>query len=126
MNIIDERILDSNGQLTTRRKKSPEDWHAIYRSKVGELDDIKEIALPESNQKKPSALKQFFIYLKRNVKAKLADRQFLAIALLEAPVLALIVARLSRYEGEDGYTLFENINMISFLLWQLLLLYLWE
>lgn len=126
LNIIDERILDSNGQLTTRRKKSPEDWHAIYRSKVGELDDIKEIALPESNQKKPSALKQFFIYLKRNVKAKLADRQFLAIALLEAPVLALIVARLSRYEGEDGYTLFENINMISFLLWQLLLLYLWE
>ena len=115
LNIIDERILDSNGQLTTRRKKSPEDWHAIYRSKIGELDDIKEIALPESNQKKPSALKQFFIYLKRNVKAKLADRQFLAIALLEAPVLAWIVARLSRYEGEDGYTLFENINMISFL-----------
>ena len=115
LNIIDERILDSNGQLTSQRKKSPEEWHAIYRNKVGKLDDVKEIALPESNQKKPNALKQFFIYFKRNVKAKLADRQFLAIAFLEAPVLAWIVARLSRYEGEDGYTLFENINMISFL-----------
>ena len=115
LNIIDERALDSNGEPTGKRKRSPEDWHNIYRSKIGTLETIKDSSLPVSDQCKPTALKQFLIYLQRNVKAKLTDRQFLAIALFEAPLLALIVGYLTRYAGDEGYTLFDNKNLLSYM-----------
>lgn len=115
LNIIDERSLDSNGQMTNKRKKTPEEWHSIYRSKIGALDEVKEMILPASQQSKPNAFKQFFIYLQRNVKAKLTDRQFLTIALLEAPLLALIVGYLTRYAGDNGYILYDNKNLLSYI-----------
>ncbi|MCF0202680.1 MAG: ATP-binding cassette domain-containing protein [Bacteroidaceae bacterium] len=115
-NIIDEHTLDSGGRPTAERKLSPEEWHNRYvakREESGEKEVERE-NLPPTQQKKPNALKQFAIYLKRNVKAKLTDRQFLLIALLEAPLLALVVGMLTRFSGDNGYTVFDNKNLLSY------------
>lgn len=118
LNIIDENRLDSSGRQTSARRIQPEEWHEKYLAKVAERKEFKEepkeIALPKTEQKHPGYLEQFFIYLKRNIKAKLTDRQFITIALLEAPALALIVAFLTRYAGDKGYTVFDNKNLLSY------------
>ena len=46
---------------------------------------------------------------------KLVNKQYLAITLLEAPLLALIVALLTRYVDGDEYTLLANKNFVSYI-----------
>ncbi len=63
--------------------------------------------VPSSDQKKPSALKQFFIFLSRNVKTKVTNAQYLCITLLEAPLLAAVCALLTRYAPPEGYSVMD-------------------
>ncbi|MCF0243499.1 MAG: ATP-binding cassette domain-containing protein [Bacteroidaceae bacterium] len=123
LNIVDAKALDSNGQFTDKRKVSPEEWNKMYKEtvlKVAEERDnqqgqtTQKKALPENKQLKPNVFKQFWIYIQRNFHTKLQDRQFLLIALLEAPILAFIVALLTRYSGDNGYTLYDNKNLLSY------------
>lgn len=118
LNIIIEQRLDSTGKNTGERKIKPEEWHEKHlarQKEKGEEKAVTETPLPQTEQKKPGVFKQFLIYLQRNIKAKLTDKQFLTIALAEAPLLALIVSTLTRYAGDDGYTVFDNKNLLSYL-----------
>lgn len=120
LNIVDAKALDSNGQFTGKRKVEPQEWNQIYMQRKAEQaegeDSHQSLApIPDRTQAKPSALKQLVIYLRRNLHTKLQDKQFLLIAALEAPVLALIVAMLTRYSGEGGYTLYENKNLLPYM-----------
>ncbi len=115
LNIIDEKMIDDNGSLTDVRKISPQEWNRAYETNRGKFPSTEKQNLPENKQHKPSVLNQFLIFLQRNIKTKIANRQYLFIALLEAPLLALIVALLTRYAGEDGYSLLENKNLVSYI-----------
>ena len=116
LNIIDEKTIDATGHLSTVRKTAPQQWHEMYLGAVKEVPSATEkAALPESNQKKPSAFKQFFIYLWRNIKTKLTNVQYVAITLLEAPVLAIVCAWLTRYAPPSGYTLMDNKNLVQYI-----------
>ena len=68
----------------------------------------------EDTRRRTTAVRQFAIYLERTLRCKLANRQFMAISLLEAPLLALIVAFLTRFSGEGGYSLMYNHNLPSY------------
>jgi ABC-type multidrug transport system ATPase subunit/ABC-type multidrug transport system permease subunit len=114
LNIIDTRTLDNSGQMTDQRKIEPHEWHERFVKSQTPFQGITEDAMPAIEQVRPSKLKQVLIYLERNIKSKLADKQFILIALLEAPVLAAFVAFLTRYKGEGGYTLLENKNLLSY------------
>ena len=70
--------------------------------------------MPHSDQKKPNPLKQFIIFLQRNIKTKITNVQYLCITLLEAPVLALVCALLTRYAPPEGYTVMDNKNLVSY------------
>ncbi len=76
---------------------------------------VKICPLPDNQQKKPAILKQFLIFFERNVRTKLTNRQYLVIALLQAPILAVIAALLSRYAENEHYTLWGNKNFISYI-----------
>lgn len=115
LNIIDSKKIDDSGNLTNIRKFTPEEWHEKYISSRPDYRLTIEKELPENNQKKPSWLKQFFIFLERNVRTKLVNRQYLLIVLLEAPLLALIVALLTRFTDDGGYTLLGNKNFVSYI-----------
>lgn len=121
LNIIDEKALSDSGEITDKRKVSPQEWHEKYldaqNSVEGEFSPraiVKKIDVPQTKQKRPNAIKQLLIFLQRNLKTKITDTQYLLIALLQAPVLAIIVAFLTRYAPAEGYSIMDNKNLVSY------------
>ena len=114
LNIIDEKTISNTGESSDERKMSPQDWHELYMKNREEMTAPVVSDVPPSDQKKPHALKQFLIFLHRNVKTKITNVQYLCITLLEAPVLALICALLTRYAPPEGYSVMDNKNLVSY------------
>ena len=115
LNIIDEKALDDRGQITGKRKVSPQEWHRMYLERTDRSAPVERRDIPETEQTRPSKLKQLLIFLQRNLRTKLPDTQYLLITLAETPLLALIVALLTRYAPESGYTVVDNKNLVSYL-----------
>ena len=114
LNIIDEKALNNSGEISDKRKMSPQEWHELYLSHRKKLSAPKVSKVPPSDQKRPNALKQFLIFLQRNIKTKITNVQYLCITLLEAPLLALVCAMLTRYAPPEGYTVMDNKNLVSY------------
>ena len=114
LNIIDEKALNNTGEMSDERKVTPEQWHNLYLSNRPEFAQPAVSDVPHSDQKKPGALKQFAIFLRRNIRTKISNIQYLCITLLEAPLLALVCAFLTRYAPPEGYTVMDNKNLVSY------------
>ena len=114
LNIIDEKALNNSGETSDERKMTPQEWHELYLKSRPEQQKPAISDVPLSDQKKPGALKQFVIFLQRNFKTKITNVQYLCIALLEAPVLAVICSMLTRYAPPEGYTVMDNKNLVSY------------
>jgi ABC transport system ATP-binding/permease protein len=121
-NIIEAKVLDEYGNVTDNRKVSPKEWNEHYIESIGKnvelLKDEKEI--PESTFKVPNFMKQFFVFLTRDILSKLTNRQYLAINLLEAPALGFILSYFIKYyrideTNEIGYIFMENDNLPAYL-----------
>lgn len=115
LNIIDEKAIDGSGQLTNERKVQPKEWHKMYLDTMPEMAVPEVSAVPHTDQKKPGVLRQFYIYLNRNIRTKITNLQYILITLLEAPALAAICAMLTHYAPQEGYTVMDNKNMVSYL-----------
>jgi len=117
-NIIETKVVDEYGHPTSQRKMSPPEWNSHYRelieSKIEKITSHTDI--PESAFKVPNRFKQFLTFTIRDVKSKLTNTQYLAINMLEAPVLAFILGFFVRYFNTDaentrGYIYSENENL---------------
>src|SRR5690606_14193140 len=71
--------------------------------------------LPEIHFKIPKWLKQLKLFIKRDFATKKSNRQYLTIALLEAPALAILVGFFSKYSGTAEYLVRYNDNVPAFL-----------
>ena len=114
LNIIDEKTLNSNGEVSDERKMTPQEWHELYLKNRPELPAPAVSNVPSSDQKKPGVLKQFAIFLHRNFKTKITNVQYLCITLLQAPLLAVVCAFLTRYAPPEGYSVMDNKNLVSY------------
>jgi ABC-type multidrug transport system ATPase subunit len=114
LNIIDEKALNNTGEISDERKVTPEQWHNLYLSNRPQFAKPVVSDVPHSDQKKPGVLKQFAIFLRRNIRTKISNIQYLCITLLEAPVLAVVCALLTRYAPPEGYTVMDNKNLVSY------------
>ncbi len=121
-NIIESKVLDEYGNITRNRKISPVEWNALYKEKIEtDIDEVEVITeIPESTFKIPSKFKQFKVFITRDVLSKLTNKQYLSINLLEAPVLAFILAYLVKFYNTDlsnkvGYIFRENENLPAYL-----------
>ena len=114
LNIIDEKTLNSNGEVSDERKMTPQEWHELYLKNRPELPAPAVSNVPPSDQKKPGVLKQFAIFLHRNFKTKITNVQYLCITLLQAPLLAVVCAFLTRYAPPEGYSVMDNKNLVSY------------
>ena len=114
LNIIDEKALNSSGEISDERKITPQEWHELYLKNRPEQTAPVVSSIPQSDQKKPGRLKQFLIFLQRNIQSKVSNIQYLTIALLEAPVLAVVCALLTRYAPPEGYSVRDNKNLVSY------------
>jgi ABC-type multidrug transport system ATPase subunit len=112
--IIEMKQMDEQGYATSQRRFSPEDWHARHlsaRQTEEETPPAKSPPPPARALKRPGLFGQFSIFFTRNLLTRLANRQYLAITLLEAPLLAWIIASISRYAPATGYQFADNHNI---------------
>ena len=117
LKMVEARQIDEYGKVTSERKVTPEEWYDIYVERIESKQKIKtkKKALPKRDFQIPGLIKQFMIFLQRNVLRKLTNQQYLLITFLEAPILALICAWFIRYTNETdlsaGYIFRENMNL---------------
>ena len=126
-NIVEAKVLDEYGNLTSHRKMNPKDWKENYDKYIrNELNKQQEIQsnnteqVPEILFKIPSQFNQFKVFVIRDVLSKLSNKQYLFINLLEAPVLAFFLSYLIKYfnvnaEITKGYIFSENDNLPVYL-----------
>ena len=114
LNIIDEKALNSSGEQSDERKMTPQAWHELYLKNRPQLSEPSVSDVPPSDQQKPGRLKQLAIFLHRTFKTKITNLQYLLITLLEAPVLAVVCAMLTRYAPPEGYSVMHNKNLVSY------------
>ena len=104
LQILESKVVDEYGRTTHKRKTTPEEWAAMYEehSKSKIKFDTEKQDLPKNNFCIPGMFKQFRIFCERNILSKLANRQYMLINFLEAPVLALILAYFTKYIAGEG------------------------
>lgn len=119
-NIIESKVINEYGYFTTERKIPAEQWNEIY-TKSHRPVVVKAVnTIPHSTLNIPSRLKQTFLFAMRDVRAKLHNTQYLVVNLLEAPLLAFILAFIVRYYNPDHqnggeYLFSKNLNIPAYL-----------
>ena len=118
-NIIESKVLDENGNQTRNRRISAKEWNTFYKEKIAisqqEAVDNEKRTI-KNTFRKPNFFNQFKVFATRNILSKLADTQYLAINLLEAPLLALLLATLIKYyKNNHDYLFSDNKNMPAYL-----------
>ncbi|MCW5912327.1 MAG: ATP-binding cassette domain-containing protein [Cyclobacteriaceae bacterium] len=119
-NIIETKVIDEFGNFTDERKFSAERWNKKFRDKVRISPVAPSVEEPHSTLRIPSWLQQINIFSRRDLLSKLSNTQYLVINLLEAPLLAFILAFIVRYYNTDdpvntGYVFSKNLNMPAYL-----------
>jgi len=114
-NIIEAKVVDEYGNYTPDRKVSPEKWQEYYTTNSPGARDVPDIkAKPPGTLNIPGWIRQIRIFTVRDFLSKLSNRQYLAITLLEAPVLAFILSYIIRYVADPSanrYIFRENENI---------------
>jgi energy-coupling factor transporter ATP-binding protein EcfA2 len=123
LRIVEARVVNEYGRLTRKRRRTAEEWYRRYMKNIHPRiwsEPPQESELPKNDFKIPGRLQQMVVFMKRNIKAKLANRQYMLITLLEAPTLALILGYFTKFiAGTPGnpneYVFSENVNIPSYL-----------
>ena len=120
LSIIESKVVNQFGKYTQRRKVSPEEWHNYYNRYLAfdaePVLPIPVLDIPEAKFKIPSRLRQFLVFIKRDVLSKLTNTQYLLITFFEAPILAFILGFFTKYINDEGlYVFADNKNLPVFL-----------
>ncbi|MFH2143016.1 MAG: ATP-binding cassette domain-containing protein, partial [Bacteroidota bacterium] len=122
LQILESKVVDEYGRLTQNRKVSPKEWYKLYLKNIHPKITIKNAdhELPDNNFKIPNRLKQFWIFLVRDLLSKLTNKQYLLISLLEAPALAFVMGYFTKFiagtaGNPDAYVFSENENLPGYL-----------
>ncbi len=122
LQIIEERDINEFGEFSTQRKKTPREWYQDYIHNIQSRHSFVcgKTAIPDRLFRIPDRFRQFLIFFKRNFLSKLADRQFLSISLLVAPLLAVILGYFTKFvSGTDtdphAYLFSQNENLPAYL-----------
>ena len=113
-NIIEARVVDEFGNYTNQRKVAPEKWEVRCDENIQQehIDSVKE--KPPKSLNIPNWFKQFKIYTIRDFLSKISNKQYIALNLLEAPLLGFILAYIIRYIADPNsraYIFRENENI---------------
>ncbi|MFH0842388.1 MAG: ATP-binding cassette domain-containing protein [Bacteroidota bacterium] len=117
LDIIEVKVIDNAGYSGKERQVSPEEWYGRYRKKMMPAPERppEKIPVTPGSFRVPSKSVQIRTFIRRNITRKLADTQYMTINLLEAPLLALILAYISKYSENGVYLFSTNKNYPVFL-----------
>lgn len=113
-NVMEAQVVDEFGRYTEKRKVKPKEWAETFTRDHPFTPPPHTEEPPNSNLDRPTPIKQLKIYFERDLKSKIANRQYLLLTLLESPVLGLILSFIIRYipdPSSDKYIFFENENI---------------
>jgi ABC-type multidrug transport system ATPase subunit len=117
LQIVEARVVDNDGRRGPERQVSPEEWYRRYRQKMepslSGKPDMKP--LPQSNFRVPGRIRQALTFIERNLVRKYADKQYMAINLVEPPLLAFILGYVAKYASDGTYLFYENKSYPVFL-----------
>lgn len=115
-NIIETKVVNEYGRLTNTRKVSPGQWYQYFKQKI-KIPKLEHTQDKLSiTQEIPGRLKQFRTFVTRDVLSKFANRQYMYINLLEAPILAFFISFMVRYyktlsQDAPAYSFADNDNI---------------
>ncbi len=114
--IIETRVVNEFGRFTHTRKISPGQWYQYFKQKI-KIPKVEpsEDSIPSSLHL-PNWLAQFSVFVKRDIKSKFSNKQYLAINSSIAPILALFISYFVKYYDAVGvenphYTFYHNNNI---------------
>jgi len=118
-NIIEARQVDDYGNYTDQRKVGPASWEELFQKEVSAQESATDNpsspdSPPPTSLQVPGWLRQFFNYLRRDLRSKINNRQQLLMTLLVSPLLAFILAYIVRYivdPTSGSYIFRENENI---------------
>lgn len=114
-NIVESKVLDEYGVITQNRRKTPYEWYKHFNDKISSQPTVERITdkLPAISFNVPNKIKQFGVFVTRDVLSKLSNVQYLIINIFEAPLLAFILSYIIKYYSlnSDGYALSGNPNL---------------
>ena len=117
--ILEERKVNKKGEFVSFRKVKPEEWHQHYQEQIKSIKESVDIKkeIPQITFNRPNFLKQFLIFSERNLLSKFANKQYVLLAFLITPLLAIILSLLCKHTSSDfdHYVLFGNENLPAYL-----------
>ena len=117
LEIIERKVVDENGKLTSTRQVEPEAWYNNYIENIQNhvASNGNKEPLPTNNFRLPNVIKQLKIFSIRNLLSKLSNKQYVLLNLLEPIVLGLILAFFVKYSVGDNYIFANNKNLPAFM-----------
>lgn len=124
LRIVEARMMNEYGKQIRKRKRSSDDWYDLYKENIEKKNSVRKPGrkklIPKNFFSIPKRWEQLKIYLSRDFKAKLSNRQYMLITLLEAPLLAIILGYFTKYiSGSEShhldYVFAKNENIPSFI-----------
>jgi len=119
-NIVEAKVVDEFGNYTDARKISPQKWEDYYKNNITPqpVDTVKES--PPKNLSIPNWIRQLRIYTLRDFLSKISNTQYVALSMLEAPILGLILSFIIKYaedpkKNEYIFRVNENIPIYIFM-----------
>lgn len=115
-NIIETKVVNEYGRLTNTRKISAGQWYQYFKQKI-KVPKVEHVTDKLAvTQQIPNRIKQFKIFTIRDVLSKLANKQYMYINLLEAPVLAFFISFMVKYynkldQENPTYSFYNNENI---------------
>ncbi|MEZ5070280.1 MAG: ATP-binding cassette domain-containing protein [Bacteroidales bacterium] len=123
LQIIEAKIVNERGRHTRNRRVSSREWFQLYKTHNSLVvpETLEKSDLPENNFNIPNRLRQMKIFFTRDILSKLTNMQYVLISMLEAPLLAVVLAYFTKYfsgiqSDPYAYVFRNNENLPSFLL----------
>lgn len=113
-NIIEAHVVDEFGNYTRKRKIEPPEWEKYYKIQRSRPKKTDVTDPPVRNLVIPGWITQVYIYFRRDFKSKISNLQYVLLSLLEAPLLAFILAYIIKYIADPAseiYRFRENENI---------------
>ena len=115
---IESKEVDEFGKYTGTRKITAAKWNQFYHEKIKSVSVRSEVSYnPLHKINPPNIFKQMLVYFQRDLFSRINDRQYLLIALLEAPILAFVLSFIIRSSSivNDKYVFGVNQNIPAYI-----------
>ena len=117
-NLLEAKVVNEYGQFLPERKIKPITWNERFKKNIS-IQFLKDGSkIPTKSFQIPNKIKQWLIFVSRDLKSKFANTQYLVLNALEAPFLAFLLAFVIKFTATPEsapYSFRKNENLPAYL-----------